>query len=229
VWPTDKLVTLVLVLVPTGFLALRSPLILIAVPDLVLRFVADNTFYWGTKYQYSAALMPVVFYALIDVLERRSTSANAGVRHEPRAMKLPTASALIAVALAPFFGLGELATPDFWHDSPSVQAANHAIGLIPNGARVAAADEIAPHLIDRDTVSLDWNGLFGPGAQRFDWIIANVTPQAFWRDDPQIVREALADGYVETSNVGGYVVLHLRSDQASVRTPRRSPHRGSGR
>ena len=216
VWPTDKLVTLILVLLPTGFLALRSPLILIAVPDLVLRFVADNTFYWGTKYQYSAALMPVVFYALIDVLQRWPTSAKSAVGHGPRAIKLPTASALTAIALAPFFGLGELATPDFWHDSPRIQAANHAINLIPNGARVAAADEIAPHLIDRDTVSLDWNGLFNPGAPRFDWIIADVTPQAPWRDDPRIVHEALADGYVETWDAGGYVVLHLRSDRPPV-------------
>jgi hypothetical protein len=69
------------------------------------------------------------------------------------------------------------------------------------------ADELAPHLIDRDTVYLDWNGLFSPGAPCFEWIIADTTPQASWRDDPQVVQQALANGYVEVSNAGGYVVL----------------------
>ena len=45
-----KLRTTLLILLPVAFLALRSPLALVAVPSLALRFVSTNTAYWGTGY-----------------------------------------------------------------------------------------------------------------------------------------------------------------------------------
>jgi hypothetical protein len=65
-----KLRTTVLVLLPVAFLALRSPLALIAVPGLALRFLSTNSSFWGTQFHYSATLMPIVFVAAIDGLDR---------------------------------------------------------------------------------------------------------------------------------------------------------------
>ena len=76
-----KLTTVVLVLLVTGFLALRSPLVLAIVPDLVLRFVSTNFQYWGTQWHYNAPLMPIVFIAAIDAMaprSRRARSRHAG-------------------------------------------------------------------------------------------------------------------------------------------------------
>ena len=47
-WPT-KLQTVVLLLLPTAFAALGSPIALLALPSLLLRFVSTNTAYWGTR------------------------------------------------------------------------------------------------------------------------------------------------------------------------------------
>jgi uncharacterized membrane protein len=65
-----KLRTIALVLLPVAFVALRSPLAVVAVPDLALRFLSTNSNFWGTQWHYSATLMPIVFVAAIDGLAR---------------------------------------------------------------------------------------------------------------------------------------------------------------
>jgi uncharacterized membrane protein len=66
-WPY-KLQTLVLLLLPTAFIALRSPLALIAMPSLGLRFESTNSAYWGTAWHYNATVVPILFVAAIDAL-----------------------------------------------------------------------------------------------------------------------------------------------------------------
>ena len=63
--------TVLCLLAPTPFVALRSPLLLLAVPTLTWRFVSGNPAYWDTDYHYSAVLMPIVFVAFIDGLARQ--------------------------------------------------------------------------------------------------------------------------------------------------------------
>jgi uncharacterized membrane protein len=55
-WSDDaiKLTTLLLLLVPTALIALRSPLLLVAVPTLAWRMASDNSFYWGTAFHYGS-------------------------------------------------------------------------------------------------------------------------------------------------------------------------------
>ena len=65
-----KLRTMLLLLLPVAFLALRSPLAVVAVPSLLLRFVSTNSYYWGDGYHYNATLMPILFIAAIDALAR---------------------------------------------------------------------------------------------------------------------------------------------------------------
>jgi uncharacterized membrane protein len=67
---TEKLWTVYLILLPVAFLALRSPVALIAVPSLVLRFVSTNNYYWGDGWHYNATVMPIVFLAAIDGMAR---------------------------------------------------------------------------------------------------------------------------------------------------------------
>ena len=76
-WPT-KGQTLVLLLLPTAFAALGSPVALIALPSLVLRFISTNTAFWGTAFHYDATVMPVLFIAAAEAIARwRRASALA--------------------------------------------------------------------------------------------------------------------------------------------------------
>jgi len=75
-WAT-KVPTFALILLPTAFLALRSPLVLAAAPSLALRFVGTNSAYWGTAWHYNATVMPIVFIAAVDGMARiRAANAN---------------------------------------------------------------------------------------------------------------------------------------------------------
>jgi len=76
-WPT-KGQTLVLLLLPTAFAALGSPVALIALPSLVLRFISTNTAFWGTAFHYDATVMPILFIAAAEAIARwRRASALA--------------------------------------------------------------------------------------------------------------------------------------------------------
>jgi uncharacterized membrane protein len=86
-----KLRTIALVLLPVAFVALRSPLATLAVPDLALRFLSTNSNFWGTQWHYSATLMPIIFVAAIDGLariqaraaRRQARAASAGPQANP--------------------------------------------------------------------------------------------------------------------------------------------------
>ncbi|HEX3751069.1 MAG TPA: DUF2079 domain-containing protein [Streptosporangiaceae bacterium] len=68
-WPT-KLQTTLLLLLPTAFIALWSPLALIALPSIVLRFLGTNSNFWGTLYHYNATAMVILFLAAVDAIAR---------------------------------------------------------------------------------------------------------------------------------------------------------------
>ncbi|HEY6496861.1 MAG TPA: DUF2079 domain-containing protein [Trebonia sp.] len=68
-WPT-KAPTIVMLLLPTAFAALGSPVTLLALPSLALRFVSTNSMFWGTAYHYNATVMPILFIAAADGIRR---------------------------------------------------------------------------------------------------------------------------------------------------------------
>jgi uncharacterized membrane protein len=82
---TEKLWTTYLILLPVAFLALRSPLVLVAVPSLALRFLSTNSYFWGDGWHYNATVMPIVFLAAIDGMARfRAASARRAASAKAR-------------------------------------------------------------------------------------------------------------------------------------------------
>ena len=49
--------------------ALRSPLVVFALPNLGSRFMTTNSTFWGTTWHYNAILMPVLFLILFGIIE----------------------------------------------------------------------------------------------------------------------------------------------------------------
>jgi uncharacterized membrane protein len=164
---STKLPTLALILLPTAFIAVRSPLVLAVIPSLALRFVDVNPDYWSTQWHYNATVMPIVFIAAIDAMARiRARNAQAG-RDEPDAphragppgaavpartvpartvparlgpiMEHYGAAAMLALAagLAFQFPLSSLWTPATYSLGPHVAAENAAMARVPNGATVS--------------------------------------------------------------------------------------------
>ena len=192
-WP-DKLQTLVMLLLPTAFIALRSPLVLIAAPSLLLRFIATDSSFWGTYWHYNATVMPIIFVAAIDALAwigasmdadaaagrgawasgRRGLwrAALAGARRYGAAMMVA-----IAIPLALQFPLNQLWNAQTYRISPHVAAADAAMARVPDGASVLTTlDLLAPLAARTDTY---WIGNSGnPRTQYivFDGLNSDYSP-----------------------------------------------------
>ncbi len=134
----QKLDTTGLIFLPVAFLALRSPITLVAVPSLALRFISTNSSFWGTAWHYNATVMPIVFIAAIDVLARigacRAAAGTARRILATAAVRLvPVAMLAIAVVLAFRFPLDGLWQPQTYTIDQHVRAENEAMVKVPAG------------------------------------------------------------------------------------------------
>jgi uncharacterized membrane protein len=185
-----KVNTLVLLLAPVLFLALRSRLIFLALPLIAERFLSDDTFYWGLGYHYNAFLLPILFLAAIE-----------GAQRLPRVKWTAPAWALaclvVVLAMLPRFGLWQLKDSDFratrW---PQNWAISQGVKTVPKGAIVNAYAPWGAHLTNRAKVIDD-------GYQKFDapWILT--------MDQAKVVEPKLKKGYVVRFRKAGVIVLEL--------------------
>jgi uncharacterized membrane protein len=132
-----KLRTLAWLLIPTtGLLALRSPLLLVALPTLGWRFLSGEESYWGTDWHYSAVLMPVVVLALADALGTAHRSPRPWLRSY--ALQLPAAVAAAALALTTSLPLAQLTRAEVYRKPAGVSGVEGLLARIPDGATVEA-------------------------------------------------------------------------------------------
>ncbi|MDH6139002.1 putative membrane protein [Kitasatospora sp. GP30] len=135
-----------------GFLALRSPLVLLALPTLAWRFASSNSMFWGQDWHYNATLMPILFLALVDAIARlRAGNAGSVLRGFAEGM-VPGALAIGAACTVSLpVGVGGLADPGTWSGGQHAAALRDALALVPRGvtvestmgplSRLAAADD----------------------------------------------------------------------------------------
>jgi len=172
-----KLQTLALLLLPTAFIALGSPVAAIVVPSLLLRFIATNSFYWGTNYHYNATAMPILFLAAVEAMGRwrQATAATdppgvtirqkweivkGGAARHGAAMMLA-----ISVPLAFQFPLSDLWNGQTYEIGAGVAADKAAMAVVPSGATVTATLTLLAPLAARcDTF---WIGNSGNPATQY--------------------------------------------------------------
>lgn len=163
-----KVGTVLVLLAPTALLALGSPLVLVALPTLAWRFTSDRASFWGTGFQYDAVLVPVVVAAMIDTVRRLPRRAVVAV-------------SVVAVAatlfLVPRYDAGDLLHPDRRQAQERMPEVLAALATIPDGARVAASNDLGPRLVSRSELYFFGDPALevGPVTQlpdfgRIDWI-----------------------------------------------------------
>jgi hypothetical protein len=132
-----------------GGVCLRSSLMLLSVPTLFWRFASVDPLYWGTRYHYSAVLMPIVFMAFIDGLSLlREGRWALGRRYAAVAIPVVTTVALMLAAGLP---LRALLQPSGWDDRRRANA-QAALAVIPTGVAVETDLSLMAHLVSRDRV-----------------------------------------------------------------------------
>ncbi|MFJ3217536.1 DUF2079 domain-containing protein [Kitasatospora sp. NPDC086801] len=210
--PAQKWGTVAVLLAPTAFLALRSPLILLALPTLGWRFWSTNPVYWGTGFHYGAVLMPIVFIAFADALTRLRFRLRArhGLRRWTVRGSVAVGLAVTAAAL-PAQPLAELARPATWQRDATVDAVSALLRRIPDGAEVAAPNGLAAQLTGRTRVYLFPRYPGGPGA-RPDWVVAADRPGDGLlpaRDEAEALRSLPVAGYRPVASAAGLTVYRL--------------------
>ncbi|HEX5741576.1 MAG TPA: DUF2079 domain-containing protein [Pilimelia sp.] len=192
--PAPKWWLVFLLLLGGGFAAVLSPLALVAVPPLLLRFWTEKPAYWATEFHYNSVLMPVLFAAAVDGLCRLrdllvARGAPAGRRRWSRAAVPAVAGFMAVYALAATAAqpLGTLVRPQTWRVPPEVTAARRLLAAhVPDGAAVAADNVVAPLLVSRcvvrmfpDAVDPRGNPLPAPRPPDTPWVATREPPFPF--------------------------------------------------
>jgi uncharacterized membrane protein len=148
VTPIDKPIMVLWLFGIVAFVALRSPLVLVAVPTLLWRLMSTNPAYWSIgQVHYNAVLMPIVFVAFADALPRLRSSRWRLVRAYGW-IAVPVVLAVALLAL-PRFTLWDLTRATTYQADPHAAAARALAGRIPSGVEVSASDYLVPLVVDR--------------------------------------------------------------------------------
>ena len=210
----QKLQTSVLLLLPTAFIALGSPLALVTLPSIALRFFSVNTSYWGTLWHYNATVMPILFLAAIEVIgrwQRASPRESAGeLRQHVRTAAVRHGPAMMVAAACVFafqFPLGNLWDGSTYQISLHVSAAKAAMARVPDGATVQTTlNLLAPLAARTDTF---WIGNPGNPATQyvvFDGLNSGYSPAP--SDVPAFIRRLFPrDGYRQVFSAGDVYVF----------------------
>ncbi|MFI2368567.1 DUF2079 domain-containing protein [Streptomyces sp. NPDC018833] len=201
-----KLRTLAWLLLPTtGLLALRSPLLVVALPTLGWRFLSAEDHYWSTDWHYNAVLMPVLAFALADAVDICRRSPHTWLR--AYAFRLPACTAAAALALTTTLPLGALTDPATYRRSGQVAAAERLLERIPDGVSVEANIGPISRLTGRCRVF--WVG--GARGETPDYIALDNTDGDFPRPEEYAGRLHPGARYSLTGAAGGYLLLRLRA------------------
>ncbi len=197
-----KIDTTALLLWPTLFLCLLSPIALAALPHIAERMLADAPNWWSTAWHYDAFTVAILFLAGVDGTARLIRwLRRTGRAREPERLGLLWAVAICAVALTlvPHRPFNELLHPDFYAPDARAAARHEALALIPEGVVVEASNDFGPHLSGRDTV-LWWDYRH----RRTPWIIASAG-----QDLRGVIDDYVRDGYQLVFDREDIVVLRL--------------------
>ena len=209
--PPVKIQTAILWFAPFVFLSLASPLAILVVPFVLIRFLSDSPTHWGTTFHYSAPLAPIIAMSAADGLVRIAK------RWDPHGARPIVACAVAACVLCSAIlpghqPLWRVFVPDHYRARASSQLGRELLAMIPDGASVVAQAAVVPHLSLRDRIYV-----LDDRAPDADYVLtcASLSP---WPADAfdqlrRLLEQRKADGYeVMVEREGWTILRHRRSD-----------------
>lgn len=209
--PDVKIHTMVLLGAVAAFASLLSPFVLLVLPQLAERMLADAPNWWTARFHYDAFVVVALLCAGVDGVARvrRWTARHGGwrVAGERFAAAWAVAVLVIGVWNVPGFGFDPLLHPSSWHRDATMRAEAAAVARVPSGVTVEAANTLGPALTGRATVVL-WDQV----PRWAPWVVADTTTRRFPFCDvaEQRARVAflVALGYRVVFADDGFLVLH---------------------
>lgn len=196
---------------PFAFLAVFSPLVILAIPLVLERFLSTNMNYWAQDFHYTATLAPIVamasadgLYNLVRLIPRRAWRSSVVIAVSGLVLGLN-------VVRVPGLPLYNLTNPNFYSIDGEMKAGYAAMARIPRDASVVAQDAIIPHISQRQSVYQ-----LKPGAPAADYIIAskslNAWPSGSYIEIDTILKERRQQGYQVVFERDGWTVLKEMHD-----------------
>jgi uncharacterized membrane protein len=189
----DRLVYLLAMLVPLGFLSLVAPAELAgALPGLVQNLLSRDPVLFHHRTQYQSFVLPFLILAAIAGAARlRDRRPDALARG---AMVLAVLASLVLSSRT----VNQLAVYRWWPDA-STRAAHRVLARVPATAAVSAQDPYVPHLSLRPLVFVFPNGI-----EKCDHVLLNVSSYP-WRNLPGVTMRRDGDEVAVTAGQGGTV------------------------
>ena len=203
-----------LLIAATAGLGLKSKLMLVLLPTVIFRFMANDQVYLGFYFHYGVLPAAVCFMAMIDGWRRWGSglgrlSGDALIRVQK--WLLAAGAALGVVGSMGWMSLyGLVGHSQMIADRAAVQA------LIPDRADVAADVYLVPQIVDRTKAQVayqSWTDETGAPI-RSDWVFLDRQSRAFFNHIdpwvPDLIEELTAEGRYElVAERGRYVLLRL--------------------
>lgn len=209
----SKVRTVLFLLIPTGMLVLRAPLLLfVAVPTFGWRFLSGKSTYWEPFFQYDAILVPIAVAAMIEgALLLQGHLREVGL----------TLAVIGTLVLVPQQALSQTWHPDFWRTPPRVAAIDEALEKVPTGSRVAASDDLGGRIALRtelylvgDTIAPEGPPLPPSEFDEVEWIAYDqrwyLPPTPAWRGFARLLDTG---EFTVVSEVDGVVVAQRTSER----------------
>lgn len=203
--PGVKVQTMLWLLAIAAAAPLISPYVLVVLPPLAERMLADQQTWWVRDFHYNAFLVVPLLCPGVDGVARIRRWVGPRARHA--GLVWGALLVLVAAVLFPSSALRHTFQLDMWRRGPDVYVAQQAVDTVPSGVVVEAADNIGPQLSSRTTVLLwDRKPRWAP------WVVGDVRRQQFpfctLADQQRRVALLESNGYQVVFDKRGYVVLH---------------------
>lgn len=206
VTPPVKALTMAMWLAPFAFLPLFSPLVLLAAPFALVRFLSASPFHWGTAFHYSAPLAPILVMAAGDGLARLARRVRGGRGRQWILRGFPAVAILLSLVLPGRQPMFRLFRGGQFEETAFLASGKRALATVPDDASVVAQTAIAPHLAHRHALyPLDAHA---PDAD-FVIVASGLSPwplpseAELWK----VVEARRASGYAVAFEENGWVVL----------------------
>ncbi len=172
----ERLVYLLAMLAPLGFLPLLSPIDLLgALPALAQNLLSSDPILYNHRTQYQALVLPFLIAAAIAGYARVAR----------RSARWP--AAVLVVAMVASLALAARTVNNFalarWWPSPAQRAAYSVLAQVPPAAAVSAQDPYVAHLSLRPLVFV-----FPMGIEKSEYVLLNVATYP-WRSLPGVSME----------------------------------------
>lgn len=223
----DRIDYLKQIFYPLGYLSLLAPIFLIfALPDLAINLLSSNAHLHQIYYQYTATITPFLFIAAIYGIKYFKTVMLNLFQHLKRSRNITGTrfasqfGMTIDVIIIIYLVLISLQSAYLYGPLPGAKDANldmltkpvkdinfidQALSKIPPNARVAASNNIASHLTNREYLYI-----LPLGIDQADYIVFYLTPSQSAESlatDQQLVQKLINDPSFELVTKKGILII----------------------